>query len=132
MPVYSQTTTLGWKQEASISVTRAEAYCSQGIMRRVVNEAGKHIGYQHYISEPQSSDIPGFTSPPAITAREMQIFAGQHFLRGGSRTVGLIEDDRLNRTNQKTGQHLPEEDAVERVVAKVAAWKGTRHVPATS
>ena len=61
-----------------------------------------------------------------ITAREMELVAGQAFKYGKSRTAGMTEEQRLTRVHSLTRKQLPAEDAVERAAAKLQYWQPGR------
>lgn len=107
-----------------ISRDDGERGVSRGAMAREYDSCGQHVGYR--MVERTDHDLPSGSQSGAITASEMELYAGRRFRGGRSRTKRMSEERRLTRVDAVTGKKLPPEDDVERVEAKVAAYGGLR------
>lgn len=86
------------------------------------DKQGNLVGCQLTNNHPGDGAIPSQPSSPVLTVREIELYAGRNFPGGRSRTAGLTETQRLERsrrTHPRTGKYLLPEDAVERVTEKV-------------
>lgn len=108
-------TALGWRIMHRITFRRGEAKVARGVMRRVIDEAGNHIGYQPLAvtAVHGDRDIPSQHSAASISLQEMKVNA-----EGVSRTVGLPA---LQRDERVAAGRAPE-DRVERVQRKVQVY----------
>lgn len=80
------------------------------------------IGCELTNNHPGDGPIPGQSSRPVLTVREMELYAGRAFKGGKSSTENLTEPQRLeraSRTSVRTGKRMVPEDAIERVAEKV-------------
>lgn len=105
-----------------ISRAEFETLRQRGRAIPIHNGQGELLGCQLTNNHPGDGLIPSQAGGPVISAREMEIFAGRSFRGGRSRTAGMTETQRLERskrTSTRTGKHLVPEDAVERVEEKV-------------
>ncbi len=108
--LFSPFTTLGWRVTRRISQGDGEAGVTNGKMRRILDETGRHIGYQPVKADPRPS-LPSDPSRTALAVPETKANAG---LLGQSRTASLTEEQRRTRVHPKSGRLLPEEDFIER------------------
>lgn len=102
----------------AIHYATGEAMVAAGKLRRIVDDAGRHIGYQPASAAPEPKPSERLDAA-SITRAEIEANAG---LRGKSRTRGLPERLRTERVHPKSGRLMPEEDFVERAQRKVEAW----------
>lgn len=70
----------------------------------------------------ESAEVSSEASSTAFSFEEVQAIAGSKFRHGRSRTARMTEEQRLRRTNRKTGKALPAEDIVERAANKLKEW----------
>ncbi len=135
-----------WHYLGRISFQSAERKVDAGKWQRVYNQQNLHIGYEICDSNPEAvlaslhrevkskvklgpvrrDKATAQASAEkkvsiCISSKEMQIYAGQVFKHGKSRTYGMTDEQRASRISER-GNRLSEEDAVERVVAKVELW----------
>jgi hypothetical protein len=112
---------LGWRVTRRVSHQDGERMVATGHARPVNDHNGVHIGYQMQQPAPVKNGVPAKPTPALLSAKEMDLIAGQAFAGGQSRTFGRSEVMRLTRTNPWTGKLLPPEDEVERALAKLRA-----------
>lgn len=121
--LYPPDTALGWRVIRQVTPAEATKKVASGQWREVFDEHGNFWGYQVLANFKTDSDLPSGASSTSITARECELNAG---LGGRSRTMGMIEADRISRRHPKMGKALPPEDAVERAIAKVKEFGKSR------
>ena len=121
-PVYAAETLLGWRVMRYVLFVRGEDMVAAGKWREVYDEQNNHIGFQEMPGRQRDEQKLSMQSSTGLVAHDIVLNAGRAFKGGKSRTVGLTEDQRLNRVHGQTGKPLPPEDAVELVEAKVRIW----------
>lgn len=105
-----------------------------GELEPIDDSDGVVIAYQRKKASPRSSKVklapvpgsfPSVASPVSISAAEMTLYAGRHFPGGKSRTAGMGEAAREYRVSvaAREGRRVQQEDRVELVIAKVAAFE---------
>lgn len=122
MDLYHTDSVLGWRVIRRISCQDAEKKVELGVMRRVLDGAGNHIGYQPVApaAARMDMDVPSQPSPVTIMRGQMEMNAV-----GRSRTMGMSEAKRLERAasiDPNTGKHRDAEDRIERVQRKVQVY----------
>jgi len=129
--LFDGNTALGWRVTRRISLDAGERMLASGHARRVNDHNGVHIGYQLQQPGPVKNGVPAKPTPALLSAREMDLIAGQAFTHGASRTASMTEAQRLTRVHPLTNKLLPPEDEVERAVAKLHALT-PRHLQAAA
>lgn len=128
--LFDRNTSLGWRVTRRIGHAQGEKLVDSNYARRVNDCNGEHIGYQ--LLDPNTivnEGLPSVLSPVVLTAREMDLIAGQSFEHGRSRTARMSEVQRITRVHPFTRKILPPEDEVERAAAKLMAFT-PRHLQA--
>lgn len=113
--LYHTDTTLGWRKLHRVHFRYGEKKVARGLMRRVNDEMGNHIGYQPLALPASCGDRDLRTQPSAasISLREMKINA-----EARSRTAGLP----AHRRDERVAAGCAPEDHVERVQRKVQVF----------
>lgn len=70
----------------------------------------------------EPAEVSSEASSTAFSFEEVQAIAGSKFRHGRSLTARMTEEQRLRRSNRKTGKALPAEDIVERATNKLKQW----------
>ena len=116
----------GWNCSERCTRARGERMVELGLWIRWFDEHGEHVGYLVTAERAREEKLPSQASSCCITRHEMELVAGLH---GKSRTVGLNEiqrEERMKVIRAKTGRQVSPEDAVERALAKLEAFRETR------
>lgn len=128
--VYSGDPSSDWRIIRNTSFVEGERRVEQGVYQRVFDDmTGKHCGYRVLDRKKKTDeDIPFSVSTPMLTARDTLAIAGAF---GESQTIGLDEDERLERRDTLTGKRLEPEDFIEKAIekAKVFGSSPIRGVP---
>ncbi|MFZ0663466.1 MAG: hypothetical protein WAM66_12290 [Acidobacteriaceae bacterium] len=113
--LYHTDTTLGWRILRHVAYREGEKKVARGLMRRVLDAAGNHIGYQPVTSAAarMDLDVPSQPSPASISAGEMRINAEEE-----SATAGMAG----HRRDERMAAGRAPEDRVERVIRKVQVY----------
>lgn len=118
----------GWRVTKSITDEQFENMRRRGHRFEPIHEWGTNriVGWQPSNLCGPDQELPSSDTRASITPMEMDLIAGQAFLGGRSKTMGLGEELRINRVHPLTGHALPPEDAVERAVGKLNVFRETR------
>lgn len=113
--LYHTDTALGWRRLHVVHSRQGEKKVARGVWRKVVDEAGNHIGYQPVAPAAARVDMDVRSQPSsaAISLREMKVNA-----EATSRTDGLPEQ----RRNERIAAGKAPEDLAERVRRKVQVY----------
>lgn len=117
--VYAADVSRGWRIVRQVTPEFAFRKVNEGKWREQFDEFGNFFGVQVIAAVKTDQELPSGTSATTITARDSMVYAG---LAGRSRTMGMSEDRRIGRYSHVTGNALPPEDRIERVIAKVQQW----------
>ena len=109
---------LGVEQKGLFTEQSGYARVRQGTAIELVDEKGRLIGF--LAKEQSIGASPSPVSSRVLSRGEMELIAGATFRHGGSRTVGLTEQQRTSRVFN--GRILPAEDAVELAQVKQQAF----------
>jgi hypothetical protein len=114
MPLFSAESGTSGRIIRRVSMEDAERYEKAGVWeRRYDGNSGELLGFQMVACYIYDQKVPASKpSPAAISASEMEVFAG---VAGRSRTARLSELDKLQRIHDG----LPSEDHIERTMCKV-------------
>lgn len=113
---------LGWRVTRRISREAGERMLVAGHAVQVHDEHGNMVGY-HKVDAPLARNGVGANPMPVVlTAREMDLIAGQFFRHGRSKTAGMSEAQRLSRIDPMTRRLLPPEDGIERALARLESY----------
>jgi hypothetical protein len=121
-PLYAAETLLGWSVISWVKISKGSDMVALGIWREVYDEQNNHVGFQFMPGRQSEQEKLSMQSSTGLVAKDIVLNAGRAFKGGKSRTSGLTENQRINRTHGKTGKLLPPEDAVELVEAKVRIY----------
>lgn len=113
--LYHTDTALGWRRLRRIRHVQGERKVALGLMRRVMDQAGNHIGYQPIAPAAArvDMDVKSQPSSASISLREMRLNA-----EAMSRTMGLP----AHRRDERIANGRAPEDLAERVQRKVQVF----------
>jgi hypothetical protein len=120
--VYPADESSGVRVIRQVSPAFAFEKVARGLWIELFDGYGSFIGVQVIAAVKSDQDLQSGASSLTITAKEVMINAG---CRGRSRTIGMCEEQRINRRADgpnDDGHALPPEDRIERVLAKVRQW----------
>jgi hypothetical protein len=120
--VYVADQSRGWRVVRQVTPVFAYDKVSRGLWSEMFDSYGTFVGVQVIAAVKTDQDLLSGASSVTITANEVMINAG---CRGRSRTIGMCEEQRINRRADGPngdGRALPPEDRIERVMAKVKQW----------
>ncbi len=120
--LYGGDETLGYRVTSRVSKREAEQMVRNGRAEETVDGAGAKCYRLLKIAVVSNGLVSSKPTPAVLSAREMQLIAGQAFRFGGSKTARMTEPERVTRVHPISRKPLAAEDEIERAVAKLEAF----------